>query len=136
MSCEQTRLILHAYFDSELDAVRAAEFEGHLQDCAECMAALETQKLLRDAIHRRNNDLRQAGRLVSQSDFERRIQRAVGLTERISLLGSSKIFLNRVFRDTVRMWPSHGSARVDAMIKPREPSSLRVSWPRMMRGAT
>ncbi len=52
MSCEQTRLILHAYFDSELDAVRAAEFEGHLQDCAECMAALETQKLLRDAIHR------------------------------------------------------------------------------------
>ena len=54
MSCEQTRLILHAYFDSELDAVRAAEFEGHLQDCAECMAALETQKLLRDAIHRRN----------------------------------------------------------------------------------
>ena len=52
MSCEQTRLILHAYFDSEFDAVRAAEFEGHLQDCAECMAALETQKLLRDAIHR------------------------------------------------------------------------------------
>lgn len=52
MSCEQTRMVLHAYFDGELDAVRAAEFERHLEDCAECMAALGAHESLRAAVHR------------------------------------------------------------------------------------
>ncbi len=46
MSCEQTRTAVHAYLDGELDAVRAAEFEHHLEHCAECVAALESQESL------------------------------------------------------------------------------------------
>jgi anti-sigma factor RsiW len=35
-----------------LDAVRAAEFERHLEECPECVAALDAQEALRSALHR------------------------------------------------------------------------------------
>jgi len=49
MSCVQAEW-LHGYFDGELDAARAAEFEAHLASCAACAAALARQQALRDAI--------------------------------------------------------------------------------------
>jgi mycothiol system anti-sigma-R factor len=52
VSCEQTQAVLHGYFDGELDAARAAEFERHLETCSECLAALEAQEKLRSAIQR------------------------------------------------------------------------------------
>ncbi len=52
MDCEQTHTVLHGYLDSELDAVRAAEFERHLENCAECVAALELQESFRSTIKR------------------------------------------------------------------------------------
>ncbi len=47
MSCELAHTTVHGYFDNELDAVRAAEFERHLETCAECQASLERMELLR-----------------------------------------------------------------------------------------
>jgi anti-sigma factor RsiW len=38
---------VHGYFDGELDAVRAREFEYHLETCAECQASLEHMESLR-----------------------------------------------------------------------------------------
>ena len=52
MSCDFTDTVLHGYLDGELDAVRAAEFERHLERCSECVAALETQESLRSSIER------------------------------------------------------------------------------------
>ena len=52
MSCERTRTVLHGYLDGELDAVRAAEFESHLEDCPECVAELEAQEALRSSLGR------------------------------------------------------------------------------------
>jgi anti-sigma factor RsiW len=49
MSCDQGRW-LHGYFDGELDAARAAEFEAHLRDCTACTQALSTQHALRSAL--------------------------------------------------------------------------------------
>lgn len=49
MSCARSEW-LHGYFDGELDAARAAEFEEHLAGCAACTAALARQQVLRDAI--------------------------------------------------------------------------------------
>lgn len=54
MNCELTRSVLHGYLDGELDAVRAAEFERHLEACHECMAELEAQEALRSKIARGN----------------------------------------------------------------------------------
>jgi len=49
MSCGQAQW-LHGYFDGELDAVRAAEFEAHLQGCPACAQALAAQQGLRSAL--------------------------------------------------------------------------------------
>lgn len=47
MSCEISEIRLHAYFDGELDAMSAAEFERHLETCAECQTRLEAEEKLR-----------------------------------------------------------------------------------------
>ena len=47
MSCDRAESQPHAYFDGELDAVGALEYEGHLQGCAVCARELETLRALR-----------------------------------------------------------------------------------------
>lgn len=47
MSCELVHSTIHGYFDGELDAVHATEFERHLESCSECQAALENMESLR-----------------------------------------------------------------------------------------
>lgn len=47
MSCELAQLTVHGYFDGELDAVRSAEFERHLESCPECQAELTEMQSLR-----------------------------------------------------------------------------------------
>ena len=50
MTCDDSRSLLHAYLDGELDAPRAAEFEHHLEGCASCTRTLEAQESLRSSI--------------------------------------------------------------------------------------
>jgi anti-sigma factor RsiW len=50
VNCELRSKSLHGYLDGELDAVRAADFERHLETCAECLAALEAQEALRASL--------------------------------------------------------------------------------------
>ncbi len=50
MNCDRADSALHAYFDHELDALGAAEFERHLETCAECTDALTTMKELRSSL--------------------------------------------------------------------------------------
>jgi mycothiol system anti-sigma-R factor len=52
VSCELPRTMIHGYLDGELDAVRAAEFERHLEQCPECVTALESQESLRSSLQR------------------------------------------------------------------------------------
>ena len=50
--CDLTQTTLHGYCDGELDAVRAAEFEHHLEDCRECRISLEETQALRIRLQR------------------------------------------------------------------------------------
>jgi mycothiol system anti-sigma-R factor len=50
VSCELSETRLHAYFDGELDAMGAAEFERHLETCPECVARLAAEERLRGAL--------------------------------------------------------------------------------------
>jgi anti-sigma factor RsiW len=50
MNCDLSATALHGYFDGELDAVRAAEFEKHLAGCTACQVSLETMKALRNGL--------------------------------------------------------------------------------------
>jgi len=52
VSCERAHIEVHGYLDGELDAVRAAEFERHLEDCHECVAELEAQEVLRSSLQK------------------------------------------------------------------------------------
>ena len=52
MSCDFSGTLLHAYLDGELDAMRAAEFERHLENCRECTATLGAAESLRSSLQR------------------------------------------------------------------------------------
>jgi anti-sigma factor RsiW len=41
LNCEFAQTTVHAYFDGELDAVRSADFETHLEICVECKSELK-----------------------------------------------------------------------------------------------
>ena len=51
MGCNRSATILHGYFDNELDALGAAEFERHLEQCAHCIDALEALELMRSSLN-------------------------------------------------------------------------------------
>lgn len=50
MNCERTDTVLHGYFDNELDALGAEEFERHLEYCFECNNTLQALKSLRSSM--------------------------------------------------------------------------------------
>jgi anti-sigma factor RsiW len=52
MNCDHAGTVLHCYFDNELDAVDAAKFERHLEQCFQCVAALDGLRSLRSAMDR------------------------------------------------------------------------------------
>ncbi len=51
MSCDRSETVLHGYFDNELDALSAADFERHLEQCYDCSVALESLKSLRSSLN-------------------------------------------------------------------------------------
>jgi len=54
MTCELSRTTLHGYIDGELDAVRAAEFENHLEGCPQCRATRDRMESLRTQLRESN----------------------------------------------------------------------------------
>jgi anti-sigma factor RsiW len=50
MICNRAGSIVHGYFDSELDAVGAAEFERHLEKCSDCVFVLGDLESLRSSM--------------------------------------------------------------------------------------
>jgi anti-sigma factor RsiW len=63
MNCDEARTLLPAYGDGELDLPRTLAMEQHLEGCAECGAALRSQRALRQAVrsvpyHRASEALR------------------------------------------------------------------------------
>jgi mycothiol system anti-sigma-R factor len=50
VTCELSQTRLHAYFDGELDAAGAAEFERHMEACPDCETRLAAEEKLRSAL--------------------------------------------------------------------------------------
>jgi anti-sigma factor (TIGR02949 family) len=50
VTCDHSQTRLHAYFDGELDAMGAAEFERHLESCPDCETRLAAEEKLRSAL--------------------------------------------------------------------------------------
>jgi anti-sigma factor RsiW len=51
MSCDRVDTVLHGYFDNELDPIGATEFERHLEQCSQCVDALEALKSLHSSMN-------------------------------------------------------------------------------------
>ncbi len=50
MTCEETRILLHALVDGELDAGHAREVEAHVAGCPACAAQLRDYRVMRQAL--------------------------------------------------------------------------------------
>jgi anti-sigma factor RsiW len=50
MTCEETRILLHALIDGELDAPHSREVEAHLATCPACAAQLRDYRAMRQAL--------------------------------------------------------------------------------------
>ena len=50
MTCEETRILVHALIDGELDAGHAHEVETHLASCPACAAQLRDYRVMRQAL--------------------------------------------------------------------------------------
>src|SRR5215831_11583746 len=58
MQCQESKKILDAYVDNEVDLMQSVALEEHLAGCADCSQTLESRRALKDSIH--NADLRYA----------------------------------------------------------------------------
>src|SRR5215467_1932476 len=54
MQCQESKKILDAYVDDEVDVVQSAAFEEHLAGCPECAQTLESRRALKDAMQNAN----------------------------------------------------------------------------------
>lgn len=75
MSCQLAESTVHGYFDAELDAERSAEFEQHLESCAECQAALDRITRLRTLFQ--DNNLYQH----ASPELRERVRKQLGLSQ-------------------------------------------------------
>ena len=92
MNCELAKTTVHGYFDGELDAVRSAEFERHLENCVECQTELKDIESLRARLHESN--------LYEQAsaEFRERIRKQLAHgAERVSPVRSRRWFLVPAF---------------------------------------
>lgn len=56
MQCQESKKILDAYADHEVDLMQSMQLEEHLAQCADCTKSLESRRALKDAI--RDSNLR------------------------------------------------------------------------------
>ncbi len=83
MTCDDARLLLHAYLDDELDVTQSAAMERHLADCAACAAERREfgrlrQALAQPALYRRAPDaLRRTWEMPAAASSAARPRRAL-----------------------------------------------------------
>jgi anti-sigma factor RsiW len=109
MGCNRSIAILHGYFDNELDALGAADFERHLEQCTNCADALETLESMRLSLN--------AAQLYEKAPAQLR----QNILARICYPRAITVFPNR----TVRQWLAVAAALVLVVY-----TGLRVASPR------
>jgi anti-sigma factor RsiW len=82
------------YFDGELDAMRSAEFERHLETCLECQAELRDLEILRGQL--RESDLFEPASPQLRDRIRKQITQE-GNAERAKLLSARRLFLIPAF---------------------------------------
>jgi anti-sigma factor RsiW len=94
LNCELEQTTVHGYFDGELDAVRSAQFERHLEGCAECQTALEGIESLRTMLQQSNSYEHASSDLRER--IHKQLEQAAG-AERVTAAYSRRWFLLPTF---------------------------------------
>jgi anti-sigma factor RsiW len=133
VTCELAHTTVHGYFDGELDAVRAADFERHVEYCAECSASLARMKALREGLQK--SGLYERVSPQSRRHILDRLQ-TVGLREPRSTLWRWLLPAAAVFAMAMAIWavlvlvpsrtaaPLSAAALIDAHIRSLQPGHL------------
>ena len=72
MNCQETRVLLHAFLDDELDPVRSLDVQSHLDACPDCAREHAAHRSLRAALRDKALYFR------SPEGFESRVRAALG----------------------------------------------------------
>lgn len=129
MTCELNASALHAYFDNELDAVRAAEFERHLETCPDCKASLQKLSALRNDLHK--SDLYQVASSRLRSQISQQIaseSRGTGLRWKLWIPAFSvAVFVIALAAGVLFLQPHSHSARLQAELIDAHIRSLQAN---------
>jgi anti-sigma factor RsiW len=79
MQCQESKKVLDAYVDNELDLVQSVAVEEHLAECRDCSRKVEDRRALSAAIHRA--DLR----FTAPPDLVKGVRKALRLSEATTL---------------------------------------------------
>jgi len=96
MNCDETRDLIHGYFDGELELVKSIEIEDHLNDCHPCAQSAKQIRSLRSTLSQDNvrfdlpKSLEQRVRSTLSSNIEPK-QRPGSLFWRWFVVGASAI---------------------------------------------
>jgi anti-sigma factor RsiW len=71
VTCDDARVLMHAFLDDELDLARALEVERHIEGCTECAQEFEAMAAMRSRLQ---DD---AFRFKAPSELKEKIQRAI-----------------------------------------------------------
>jgi len=83
MRCNDTRELIGAYIDGELDLVRSLDIEGHLHECSACSRNYEAYHSLHRMV--RNGELY----FDAPAGLEKRIRKSLGRANRFSIAAST-----------------------------------------------
>jgi len=76
VDCKDTRTWLHGYLDGELDLARTVEIEQHIETCAACARARDSQRTLQDSLRSASLQYRCPDRL--QASIAAAVRRETG----------------------------------------------------------
>lgn len=136
MNCENMRTALHGYFDGELDAARAEQFEQHLENCRECTSALEREESLRSSLqHAHLYEPAPAGLRMKVSakigdsaqasgDQHFSTWQWLAAAAAILIIVSLAWYALPPFGNGVSTWPLTAQALIDAHIRSLQPGHL------------
>ena len=91
MNCDETRSLLDAYVDSELDLVTSLRVEEHLCGCAECRQVLEQHRLLHTMLQA------EPPRFALPAGLERRVVAAIQQSENNKVTSSQPPVLSMLW---------------------------------------
>ena len=135
MICEFSPTTVHGYIDGELDAVRAGEFERHVESCEECRRTLEQIEQLQTQMRRVDLYERASPQLVQRIRTELALDRVEKparmpfwrsfLMPALSLAAVTVVFLAALFLVRPHTQPAQITAElVDAHVRSLQPGHL------------